>query len=366
MKVSEIAKLIEKVDPKRIENLFPSAEDQQRFEAAKGIVIGIVESLQAGALDSICFDQIETAAAEFRALYGRLSPKTQIASRAVLNEAVLWAELGHVERSIFLAGVAREKKVAEPYRSQLNSLPANACCSRYRQLSKLSEAVKMKIGDAAYTELDPLFDEIRRSYLSQFVYFAGQAYLENRSHAMVAYMQTVACLLKAFELDHRGRTSEAAALVASGYDAVHSIPEPSSGSHFMEFQYHRMNLAEFLEMRRLSDKHGEVTSRLRFLAGRATKLKDEGAGRTPKMSYSFAPVVGWGARSVSVAGIILSIAPLLGWDQATLHASIDALWVHAADQIPQFNGNAVSLLNPVLSQSVGLTIRSTGPIAACG
>jgi hypothetical protein len=294
--IKDISKLLSKVDPAGIQKLFPSKADQKKFERAQGIVLGVLESRKHGPMNATALEQAELAAGAFRELYKSLSPRTELASKAALNEAVLWAELGYLEQSVSLAGVAKKRHFREPYRSQLRSLPTHACCLRFRQLTKLSESVG---------SMDRIvFEERRQSYLAQFVYFAGQAYLENREHPMVAYLQTLACLTKAYELELQGLSDEASALASIGYEAVHTIAEPRENSHYMELQYHIMNVSEFAEFPWLVDRHPAVHHRLMHLSGRASRLRDEGRGKSPAIAFAIAPILEWGARSAPVVGVL--------------------------------------------------------------
>jgi hypothetical protein len=335
--IKDISKLLSKIDPTGIQKLFPSKADQKKFERAQGIVLRVLESRKHGPMSAPALEQAELAAGEFRELYKRLSPRTELASKAALNEAVLWAELGYLEQSISLAGIAKKRHFREPYRSQLRSLPTHACCLRFRQLTKLSESVG---------SMDRIvFEERRQSYLAQFVYFAGQAYLENREHPMVAYLQMLACLTKAYELELQGLTDEASALAAIGYEAIHAIAEPSENSHYMELQYHIMNASEFAEFPWLVARHPEVHRRLMHLSARASRLRKEGRGKSPAIAFAIAPLLEWGARSAPVVGVIsivLLIASLLGWNQATIRASISVL-LHAGDLVAYTGGIAAQL-----------------------
>ena len=82
-------------------------------------------------------------------------------------------------------------------------------------------------------------------------------------------------------------------------------------------------------------------------------------------------------------GLVLSIAPLLGWDTATIHASVNALWMHAIDQVPQFAQSALesstsasasgfefireaaSVIDPTLATSnIGSLAANTGGLAS--
>jgi hypothetical protein len=333
--IKDISKLLSKVGPAGIQKLFPSKADQKKFERAQGIVLSVLESRKHGPMNATALEQAELAADVFRELHKSLSPRTELASKAALNEAVLWAELGYLEQSVSLAGIAKKKHFREPYRSQLRSLPTHACFLRFRQLTKLSDSVGSK--DRI------VFEERRQSYLAQFVYFAGQAYLENREHPMVAYLQMLACLTKAFEL--QGLSDEASALAAIGYEAVHAIAEPSENSHYMELQYHIMNASEFAEFPWLVDRHPEVHHRLMHLSDRASRLREEGRGKSPATAFAIAPILEWGARSAPVVGVLslaLLIASLLGWDQATVRASVSVL-LHAGDLVAHAGGIAAQL-----------------------
>lgn len=143
MKLADILILLKKVDGAKIQKLFPSKQDEEKFKKIMGMVIGLVNRLHKHvALNIEDLDHIDMASTALGELCQRLSTSTELGAKAILNQAVLWAEIGHVERSIYLAGVAKNKNVKEPYRSQINALPANACCSRYRQISKLQDVIE--------------------------------------------------------------------------------------------------------------------------------------------------------------------------------------------------------------------------------
>ena len=122
----------------------------------------------------------------------------------------------------------------------------------------------------------------------------------------------------------------------------------------MELQYHRMNAQEFQDFQRLSTRHQSIAHRLNHLAKRAHDLTEEHKGRRPRTFYAIAPIVGWGARSASVIGLLISIAPLLGWDMKTLQTSVDTVWVHVTGQIP--------LLADVAGHLPGLAGADLSPI----
>lgn len=334
MDISTLAKLLEKLDPGQIKKIFPEKSDEEKFTNARKLAINIIESIRNNSVDIRTFDQLETAASEFRLIYSKFSGKTELASKACMNEAVLWAEVGLLERSIYLAGLAKERKIREPYRTQINSLPAHACCARYRQLEIVLSEIEISPNSIRRNEVLTLLREMRRSYLTQFTFFAGQAYLENPKHPMAAYKQSLACFLKAYELENSGQKAEADALVAAANGALRSLPEPNTESHFMNLQYHEMNFLEFMSFERLSAQHSSARERLQHFSTLSKELKKEGNVRQTQMSFAFAPIVGWGARSASAVGIILSIGPLLGWDNVTIQAAVDSLWNHASHQVP--------------------------------
>jgi hypothetical protein len=184
--------------------------------------------------------------------------------------------------------------------------------------------------------------------------------MENREHPMVAYMQMLACLMKAYELEIQGLKREALALTKVGYEAINSIKDPTGQRHYMELQYHVMNAEEFLDMRRLSALHPRAAHRLEHLADRAKLLKSDGLGKAPAMSFGFAPVVGWGARSASVAGLLISLASLLHWPQPVIHEAINSLWVYSAEQVPQFAGHAKELLSSAAANMPDLLAHTGG------
>ena len=103
MKLEDIASLLKQVDPARIQKLFPHKSDEEIFKKTMTMVGGLVHALHKyGALNLEALSQIEVAAAALRDLHQRLSPNAELGGKATLNEAVLWAEIGHLERSIYL------------------------------------------------------------------------------------------------------------------------------------------------------------------------------------------------------------------------------------------------------------------------
>ncbi|MCP4582966.1 MAG: hypothetical protein GY839_15260, partial [candidate division Zixibacteria bacterium] len=81
--------------------------------------------------------RMEKVSQEFRVLHECLSSKTELAGRSSINEIYHWVAAGHMERSIYLAGVARGRRLKEPYRTQIQLLPANACMFRYLQVKSI-------------------------------------------------------------------------------------------------------------------------------------------------------------------------------------------------------------------------------------
>lgn len=361
MKLDDIANLLKDLDTGKVAKFFPTQSDEEIFKKTMTMVGSLVDTLHAyGTLNLAALDQIEVAAAALRDLHQRLSPRTELGGKATLNEAVLWAEIGHLERSIYLAGIAKERNVKEPYKSQLNALPANACGSRYRQISKLHESVSRSLGPEALATVAPLFNELQRSYLAQFLYFSGQAYMENKDHPMIAYNQTLALLMKGHELEAQGCMAEAAVMHESAYATIDALEDPKEGEHYLKVRYHLKNRDEFKDMRRLSNRHPKVTHRIDYLASKAARIQGDSRTSSPTMSYSIAPIVGWGARSASVLGLLISIAPLAGWDTHTISASIDALWTHAASLIPQLAPDASQIIHTSTGAGLELMAHTGG------
>lgn len=205
-----------------------------------------------------------------------------------------------------------------------------------------------------------IFSELKRSYLSQFLYFSGQAYIENKNHPLLAYNQALACLMKGHELERHGSQKEAEIQYESAYSAIESIDEPKEGEHYLRVRYHVKNRDEFIEMRRLASRHPEVKHRIEYLARAAEKIQSEGKTSSPTMSYSISPIVGWGAKSASVLGVLILIAQIIGWDHSTITSTIDTLWVHAVNQIPQLSSHATEIVSGSLNNAGHILINTGG------
>ena len=343
--------VLTKLDPKAIERFFPTKADKNRYEAAKTLVNGVLTRAESGRVSPEFIPEIENATATMFELYSSLSQRTELASKARLNEAVFWAEAGHVERSIYLAGVARERRLKEPYRTQLSVLPAHACFSRYLQLNRVDAWMNAKCKKCESNDwTDPeckscgniqAIDEevkielarMKQSYLFQLNYFSTDAYIENRNQPYAGYMRLITVLLMACEYRKSGQET-----VAGEYDAVaerisSELAEPMEDSHYMELTYHKKNYDEFTKLQDLAKIYKEIGSRLEFLRDKAVAIDSRGGGVRPKDYFDFGPYVTFCLRTASVFSILCLVPPVFGVSVEDVRPAFDHTWDLMTEQV---------------------------------
>jgi len=310
--VVRFGRALKSLDPASIQKRFPHPEMEKYFRTSLKSVNGLFQDVEKceGAVDNTLLMRIEETAKSLWVLYDYLADQTELGTRARLSEAVMWAEAGHVERSIFLAGIADGKGLREPYKTQMSVLPANACLFRYRQVSEIDAWIRATLETRPEQKVFRLLQQHRMSLLQQMDFFACRAYLANSEHPFATYMYLVACLFYAEELERVGSAADAERRRCQALELVRALPEPDRGIHFMEAQYHVMNYDEFMTFETLRDRHEKIRYRLETLSARAKSLQKAGDVSKPKLSYNLIPYVTLGARATSIASIVLLSAPV--------------------------------------------------------
>ena len=300
----QLTEIVSRVDPKKIERYFPSRQMKDKFEAAKESVNGVLSDAENGQVSPEFIVQIELSGEKMIELYQELADKTELGSKARLNESVFWAEAGHVERSIFLAGIARERKLRDPYRTQLSILPAHACLFRFGQVSKIDNWIRENSKIRGNEEVAIELAYMKSSYLYQLNYFATDAYTENKTHPFAAYLKIIATLLMAQETRMNGRDNAAKEFENIADTICTNISEPAHDSHYMHLNYHKKNYEEFSQFQHLSESYPLIASRLRTCCEKAIHIEKEGGGKKPRDYFDFIPYVTYGARAASVLSIV--------------------------------------------------------------
>lgn len=99
--------------------MFPSKDWYNKYKNAMEKAEAVLNSANPDEIDPLVVQELESATKSLIEIHSYLEENTELGSRSRLNEAVLMAEYKYVERSIYLAGLAREKNIKEPYRTQI-------------------------------------------------------------------------------------------------------------------------------------------------------------------------------------------------------------------------------------------------------
>jgi hypothetical protein len=273
--------------------------------------------------------ELESIADGFREVYTALAESTELATKARLNEAVLWAESFNLERSIYLAGVAKEHNIKEPYRTQFKNLPAHACVTRYRQSYQVAEWIKNNIEAMPHGVVAHILESWQSSFLSQFNYFATDAYLSNPKHNQTIYHRMLGSLLTHRALTEANRKDAAGYYGDYAYDFLQQFIEPHDGMHYMQANYLRRASKEFATFIRLSTAHPQITDRLADLAAKTLDVELH----KPAEFFSITPYLVTGTRAASVAAAICGGAAAFGFDLATIQDAISSLWSSVSSHV---------------------------------
>jgi hypothetical protein len=329
-----LKKLIEKIDPKQIENFFPSKERYDEFLRARSLLEGIISDLDdTKPVDVGLLHRMEEASALFNKIHRSVAESTELGARAHVNEVYHWVAAGHVERSIYLAGVASGKKLADPYGTQIQLLPANACLYRYRQVYQLAERIPSGRSRES-REIAALLLQMKKSLLYQMYAFAKDAYLGAKNHPMANYLMAVAQLIVAHAHEEDGDKIASAALVSNAHTLVKQISNPKDGDHYKYIDYHVMNHEEFVSFGRLSSRHTQITARLLELRESAEKVRRDGHTNHPQVYFALTPYLVVGARAASFITLATSAAALGGVTWEVLDDAIRSIWTAAIDTVP--------------------------------
>ncbi len=316
--------LLKNIDPKLIQQFYPTAADKEQFETAKAAALQILGLPETGDRSPELMLQLESCFKKLQDIYARLSDRTELGAKARLNEAVVLSEAGLLERAVFLAGVAREKNLPEPYKTQLQVLPANACLNRYRQVCRVRAWTLEQTRATSPTrqEIAGQLLSMESNLFSLFWYFATQAHLDNPSHPFAAYLRMLSFLLAA-ERREPSALSEVEGLVKAATLAINRLEKPTSESHYMILQYHEMNNDEFSSYPGFRERYPEIAARLRALSEMARESRP---GFKPKESYPYVPYVVRGARAVSVVSFLCLLAPTFGIEAKDIASAVQDAW----------------------------------------
>jgi hypothetical protein len=329
---NELLKFLSKIDFDQISRRFPDEKWKEKFDRAKNDFKFVIEQADVKARCTPQFvKSIEEASLRMREIYTYLNENTEISSKARLNEVVMWGLSDYSERAIYLAGAAREKKVRQPYRTQIQNLPSHACLARYRQIRKITEYLTGELEGAVQVDIMDILKQMSFSLLAQFDYFSTEAYQENQVHPQCAYHKALALLLLGFAMDGSGRTAEAQASYKRAESIIWAIEEPKSGMHYMYKQYINRAYLEFKTFKHLCKRHKRIADRLEFLNSKACALSEEDL-LMPQQYYNIGTYVQVG-RAASVATLVYLSAAAFDLNTAAVGHAIGSLWHQTTDHV---------------------------------
>jgi hypothetical protein len=362
MKIIDLLPKLANLDPQLIQKIFPAKEVKRRFDSIKGTALDTLKAAKCALEDAgdcrhfspELLADIEKASEGMRALYLYLAEPTELGSKARLNEAVFWAEAQYLERSIFLAGAAKERRTKEPYRTQISSLPAHACMVRYRQVYQIKQWIKNNVEAEPPGKIGSILQQMISSFLNQFCYFATEAYLQNPRHNLAAYHKMLSNLMLGRTLEERGDRDTAEKYYQGARSVAVSMDEPDSESHYMMLNYIKRNYNEFTSFKRLSQAHESIRSRLRHLHDKAVGIEDTGGGYKPTEYYSVIPYVTMGARTASIAGLVCLFYATtdIGFDN--MQKAIGFIWDAVTSRISEGSETLGTIQNALLSETGGI------------
>lgn len=345
-KFDVIRKAIGTVDPAKIQKMYPTESQFNRYLSLKGEAQDLLGRVAPYGLPPESESELLSLTTRLLDLAEDVAPSTELGGRLLVNHMVVWAEAHHLERAIYLAGICQGKDIKEPYRTQINLQPANACMTRYRQVFQIMEWIRMNIQAEPSGMVGDHLTSMLKALLDQFEYFAVEARRQNDRHVHASYKVALANLFRAHESHASGHTKKAESYSNIAIDLINGIGEPSSDSLKVELQYHVMNHREFQHFERLYERHEEIAFRLELLSDKAIKLLEAGGGKEDPCYFWFSSYVGGTVKTASVIGLICASAGALGIDPESARAAINSTWEMAVDSIPGLDSIAYSTESP--------------------
>lgn len=333
MKIEKISKIVSSVPWEKLGTTLPTPEDKKKLEAIKAALGDILVLLEKDQLDPELLKRLEAIAERFRCLGQSLESKTnasELYSKAKLNEILTWNVGHYAERAIFLAGRASvDKKIVEPYKTQILNQAVHACLLRYRLAANLRERIFARLDGSVSDDIDFLLKQLVGSLLSQLMYFSELAYNSDKEHALSGYHYVVANLVASYERKLAGHDKEAKSLAELARRAAQAIPEPRAGIHYMQKAYHQTNFTELRSFRRMSNQNRAIFDRFRHLSEAAQKL-DGASVMVPREYFNIAWIVNTGTRSASIVSILVTLFAMTNLGYAQLTPALAEVWTNVA------------------------------------
>ena len=340
MSKNSIAELIQKVDPAKVQRMYPTKQQFQRYLKYKQDAGELLEKVGIGGLPEDCVSKVGPLTAAIRQLANEVSSTTELGGKLLVNEMVIWADTHHLEKAIYLAGRCHERNIKEPYRTQIMLQPANACMARYRQVYKVYEWIRDNIQADLSGDVGAIVTGMLKALLDQFESFAISAYDGNPNHAHAVYFLALSYLFRAHEFHAAGRMEEASEYCRKAFELVNGLNEPTTDSLKVELQYHVRNYQEFVGFERMHKQHENISKRLGYLGKRANQILDAGGGQERPCYFWINSYVG-GTSRASIAGLICVSAGAFGIDMDVAKAAVDQLWHIVASSIPGVDPNVM-------------------------
>jgi len=354
--LASLADVVRRVDPAQIRRMYPSKSQFDRYVDLKQRAAELLDRVPVGGLPEPLVKEVESLTREISDLSTEINPNTELGSRLLVNELVVWADTLHLENAIYLAGRCDEMNIREPYRTQIRLQPAHACARRYRQVFQIYDWIHKNIharpsGEVSYTIFGML-----HALLYQFESFAIAARRDNPNHVLATYMLALAKLFRAFSYKMNENEDEFLATTKAAEELVDSLREPNNDSLRVELQYYRRMRQEFGEFKRMRTRHSSIADRIDFLGERAQRVLDADGGRDPRCHFWLTEYVGGAARAASVVGLVCATAGALGVDPVSVADAVNDTWDIAIESVPGMTSESVF-------PSIGRVSLDTGGLA---
>ena len=317
---------------------FPMPKMREEYDSAQEFLKEVLYEVDTkGPIRAGTLEKLKDCEGRYQRLCERMSPTSELGSRSQLNKIYGWVDSGYVERTIYLAGMAEGKRIRQPYRTQIQLLPCNACLFRYRQVYNIWESIQADETWQVPEEATAMLELMQDAYLTQMNHFARSAYDSSDKHPLATYHMTLSLLLLSQHTRQCGDSKRAGELEEQAYMYFKQIPKPKKNMHCMYKQYYQMSHNEFSSFTRLSEKHAEIADAIRSNGEFADQL-DISDLKSPRTSFEIMPYVVVGARgAVSVVTLSAAVAGVTFMEFDPLQQLLTDIWSHTINLIPGMN-----------------------------
>jgi len=283
--------------------------------------------------------ELESLYAEAINIFNDIPDSNEYKGRAAVNASLIWSKSGYVERSIYLAGIAKEKELPEPFKTHINILPSHACLFRYRQINTVHEWAHSVVESSGNRGIQQILNQMKNSYYSQFKYFSSAARSENETHPLSCYHYGLSKLFTALEYGIANKGKEEKKYVDEAESIIRTMDAPNLNSSDAVLTYHKTNCNEFSTFNRLSKRYATFLSILQTHSKNASDIQDSRINKGDEehktdygnVNVNIPKYLFLGGTTASVVSIAALLGYLFDVDPNTIIDVIDKVWnvVHA-------------------------------------